>query len=74
MINRFIKDPAYSALQLLGSEPFIGWNLNQPNGHAIIKYWFIEEWSSWGTSTGSHAVNQFQKLQPISGSRPAVDI
>ena len=44
--------------------------MNQPNGHAIIKYWFIQEWPSWGTSTGSHAVNEFQKLQPISGSRP----
>jgi len=55
---------------LVGCESFIGWNLNQPNGNAIIKYWFIQDWSSWGASTGSHAVNEFQKLQPISGSRP----
>ena len=55
-----------------GRDSIIGWNLNQPEKHDGIEYWFIQGYVSKGMFKESHAVDEFQKLKPIIKSPPSM--
>ena len=59
--------------QLLGRDSIIGWNLNQPEKHDGIEYWFIQGYVSKGMFKEPHAVDEFQKLKPIIKSPPVIE-
>ncbi len=59
---------------MLGRDSIIGWNLNQPEKHDGIEYWFIQGYVSKGMFKEPHAVDEFQKLKPIIKSPPYVGL